>query len=163
MASWQYNLIILPRTKLEEADGQIPKRIDQNKINSSEGFPSFSSAVELLDNEMQRSLKEKGNVWGDKDSFCVSLYFNKNQDELESISLRFDLNKSLSQQIRIVLDLLRATDGVLVDEFSFQTILSSEDAVRWAIMRSDAAKFVTDPRQYFIDAKKRMQENPDEE
>jgi hypothetical protein len=175
MATWQFNLFLIPRISLLTRYKQIPIKlyidhgIEDNRlktnleayeiddaldiawwtdlnIHTSDLFPIIEEFAAIGNNWGTESLKN----FGDSDKDDIHVLFNKDTQQIEEVSCRFDLrelNKEfidksllLAQQFNC---LLMDNDGILI-----QPNLSN---LFQLIKSSNAFRFVSDPKKFFND------------
>jgi hypothetical protein len=175
MASWQFNLFLIPRVSLLNRYKHIPMKLyvdhrnEDNRLKTnleayeiddaldvdwwtdlniytSDLFPIIEEFAALGNNWSTESLKN----FGDSDKNDIHVHFNKDTQQIEEVSCRFDLrelNKEfidksllLAQQFNC---LLMDNDGILI-----QPNLSNLFEL---IKSSNAFRFVSDPEKYLDD------------
>lgn len=117
MAFWQYSFWVIPKKKVEEEYGNIPKTISESDFNSIEWFNSYSEKefLETID------YLSSGFHWckdvtffGDLESDCIEIYYENNKPC--EVFLRIDLTKNFSLMAKKMMGSIKAGKLIILDE-----------------------------------------------
>lgn len=145
MATWQFDLHLIPRAKLIELYGEVPADLDRDTLDRHEWWTgesvAYDEALNAFLNE-STSWSEHFRNWGDEDGNCVCVILEDN--EVAEIYARVDVRsldraflENLSEFSRKRVCLFLTEDGKLIEP--------NVDLLLSEIAQSNALAFVSDP------------------
>ena len=178
MAIWQFQIYFVPRQSLLDKHGHVPTQLQMNKegwADYIEKFnldeePDFEDALTVqwwlnsnLDiNELLPILQQFGELqewtatcnglrrFGDTETNDISVSFDHLTNKVQELSCRLDLRQIDKAFVNRLLSLAKRFDCLLMDRHGKLYEPTIENLVD-RIERSNANRFVEDPRQFLED------------
>ncbi len=156
MASWQFDIDLLPRSKVLELYSAMPESIELEVYENTEwcdGFRLPEDFKEVLDNCLPRNKAWLRDTleWGTAEGHRVSIGFSR--DEVEWITIRIDVGNLNMTLINCLVDFARHSDCLMLLTENLKIIEAIKSNLLKEIETSNAAKFVSNPKAYFDDLK----------
>jgi hypothetical protein len=150
MATWQYPIHLIPRSRLIQLFGSVPAKLDSQTFDSVEWWQNIKfpkEAESFLDSFLPRGThwSEKALLWGDNESDHIDLW--KPSNDVEEIFIRVHVGKLsrvfLEELIEFALmcDCVFYVDGEKLIEPDLDDLLAE-------IKESRAYHFVSDPHGF---------------
>lgn len=147
MATWQYDIHLLPSTYALEHRASIIASSESDLIDTSPAWVSYDRAKSLID-EISRVLPAASSwsssirVWGIEDSDRFEIVWSAGN--IDDVLARIDVRKLSKQFLQSIVDLAKRHDLVLLT--TNKSIIEPDLGVLLeAIKSSDAYRFVMDP------------------
>lgn len=156
MASWQFDIDLLPRPKVLELYSVLPKNIETKVYENTEwcdGFRLPDNFREILDNFLPRNKAWLSDTleWGTEEGHRVSI--GVGADEVRWVSIRIDVRDLNMSLINYLVDFARRSDCLMLLTGNMKIISPSQSHLLAEIEASRAAKFVSNPKEYFGELK----------
>lgn len=149
MATWQYDLQLIPRAKLVELFGEVSPRLDSETYEVTDWWSGQVCAG--YDEVLARFLKEGGSWseeirnWGDEQGDFISVVYEENQ--VTEIRVRIDVRELNHEYLRILCDFARRYESLFLTE-DLKLIEPDLNLLLRQIAESDAFAFVEDPATF---------------
>ena len=147
MAVWQYDLLVIPRTRIEQfACSMLDADVYQQREWWDDSITSQQVAARIdAILERGRSWLKDLMIWGPEDGNRVDLYVTGNV--VSELLVRIDLRIFDARFLSDVISLVRDLDGVFCTE-DWTLIDPNLKSLTDSMLRSDAARFVAGPEDF---------------
>lgn len=151
MATWQFDLHLIPRSKLVELFGTVPTHLDQKSFDELLWWENQGCSIDDMELSLGSFLRPRRSrtadikCWGDEDGDCVSVIVDDHR--IAEIAVRINVQTLDPEFIENVCTLSTLYKCVLRTERS-KLIEPDRDLLLQEIAHSAAAAFVLDPIQY---------------
>jgi hypothetical protein len=145
MAIWQYDLIAIPRSAIQEAFGAIPVQISQEVLDSRNWWGDVDiSRIEEFESLLPNapSWTSAIRIWGTNDGNSIELHYSEGR--LYEVKCRIDLRDVASAFIENTVRAASRTNCLLINDEGIVLVPHVEAVVK-DISRSNAFSFVADP------------------
>jgi len=160
MATWQFDLYLLPRSALQARFGAVPSTVDEETFGEGDWWLDQPSPIDLP-SEVARLLPEnqswvKGlRTWGTEDGDRVDIYYENGK--VVDVFLRLDLRQPSKQFIDGLIILAKRIDAMLMTDEG-QLLEPTREQLAGSLEGSDAARFVADPIEFLNELSSRRDE-----
>lgn len=151
MATWQFSVVLIPKSWAME------HQFDASPLYGSEGY---DTALAWKDNQPNPEYKNILSTilpvanswhkhllcWGNTEEHDIQVW--QENENIEGIHIRLDMNQSLNEIIRKVVDAAQNLHCVLFFPELKAIVDANEFELKNAALKSGAAKFVKDPKSY---------------
>ena len=150
MATWQYDLLLIPRLKLLKQYGSIPLQMRAEDYEQQEWWIDVSvpDDLEIRLSDICKPLSswsDSARSWGAEDGNRIDVCYS--DGHLREMSVRIDLRQRIAPFLQQILELASSLDCVFCSYGGEVFEPDREVAVR-NIARSPAFRFVVDPQQF---------------
>ena len=151
MATWQYDLHLIPRAKLIELFSTLPNRLDRDTFDQIEWWENEGRTIQDAELRLGTFLRprsswtERIKYWGKDDGDCVSVFVEGNR--IAEIGVRINIQKLDSDFVENVCKFSKLYQCLLLTE-QLRLIEPDRDSLLEEIANSDASAFVLDPTAY---------------
>src|SRR5262245_18011256 len=150
MATWQFDIHLIPRCKLIALYDLVPATLEEEiveTVNSWRGFlpQDYGESLARLISP-SRSWSNDIQMWGEQDGNRIEVLFEAGQPE--EVSIRIDARQSREQFLRELVEFACQIDALLLTE-NFELIEPTLEGLRTSLESSNARKFVADPHKFF--------------
>jgi hypothetical protein len=148
MATWQFDVYLVPRSKLETVLGEIPERISPAQFDSTTWWddaalpPGYTQLLSSFLSE-QRSWSTELRTWGAEDGNRIDVGYTGTA--LSDVRVRFDLRHVDIGFVEAVVRLAQKADCWLVTE-ELEAIPPLTEKLFTEVMNSSARRFTVDPK-----------------
>lgn len=155
MALWQFDVDLIPRTKVLELFAMVPQSIETEVFEETEwwkGYQLSSAHEQILDQCLARytpSWRSNSQEWGAEDGNRVSI--GVLDDSIDWIWIRIDVRDVSSTLLECLVKFAKEVDAVLLVIESMSIIEPDKQGLRREILGSNAFRFVADPEKYIKD------------
>lgn len=159
MAIWQFNLTAIPRKGILERYGLIPKTLDRKSVKHVDLWHSSDLDIAVIINRIDKIIKRAD--YGDENWVSwktgteepdndASLSLNEATKRIEDLNFRADLREKELAYLREVTSIARDYDWMLLD-LKGNLVNPSKDEIIESIEKSNAYKFLSNPREFLAD------------
>ena len=145
MATWQFDLHLIPRAKLIELYGEVPVDLNRATLDRHEWWSGeaydYDEALNVFLNE-STSWSEQIRNWGDEQGNCVCVILEDN--EVAEIYARVDVRSIDRAFLENLSEFSRERDCLFLTE-NGKLIEPEVDLLLREIVKSNAFAFVSDP------------------
>lgn len=146
MATWQYDLQLIPRSVLVGVFGSVPNQLDSDTFNDTDWWsehacPDYEAALGSLLKESESWSAGMRN-WGDDDGNFISVFLEDSQ--IAEIGVRFDVRALDPDFVEGVCNFSKQCDCLFFTE-DLKLIEPDPSLLLDEIGHSDAFAFVSDP------------------
>lgn len=158
MATWQFDLYLLPRAALHARCGAVPSTVDEETFGEGDWWLDQSLPIDLP-SEVTRLLPESQpwmqdmRTWGTEDGDRVDIYY-KDGKIVEAL-VRLDLRQPSRQFIDGLIALAKRLDAILMT-YEGRVLEPTTEQLIESLKSSSAARFVADPIEFLakLDSKR---------
>jgi hypothetical protein len=151
MAIWQFTIVLIPTAWVEK------EKFDLSHLQTEDGFTTGCTWIErqpecklgdVFDTILPpiKSWDDEVLIWGNTKTHDIQVIYENGL--LEDIVVRLDLNLELSKIIVQIVNAARTLNCVFFIPESDSVVLANEIGLVDAVHKSNAAKYVTNPREY---------------
>lgn len=150
MATWQFTVHLIPRTKLVQLFSEIPDFLDREIFDSINWWDEkdisqhYDSEIGSFLNESQ-SWSESIKIWGQEDSDHLSVLFDNGR--VVEVEVRIDVRALNLVFVENVCSFARLCDCLLLTE-GMALVEPEVDLLLHQIGKSNAFSFVSDPVEF---------------
>jgi hypothetical protein len=153
MATWQFDVHLIPRAELLNIFGFLPAKIDKESFNARNWWHNTklpNGYREILSSfvPVGSSWCEDIELWGDEEGDRIDV--SHDEGRIDAVYVRISaisLNKSF---VSCVAQFAQTCDCLILTEDD-QLIEPSPDLLGKAVLQSNAARFVANPRKFLDD------------
>jgi hypothetical protein len=150
MATWQFDLHLIPRSELQKVFGYVPTKLDRETFNAVNWWQTFhlpSQYREMLSGFAQAGTSwcEEIELWGDMEGDRVEVC--RDEGEIDTVYIRINAANLNSDFINGVSDFAQACDCLIFTEDK-ELIEPVPKLLGKAVLQSNAARFVADPHEF---------------
>jgi hypothetical protein len=150
MATWQFDLYLIPRQKLLSLFGEVPSTLDDEAFESvrwCKDAPLPANYEEVLSSFLPEGVSwcDEARMWGEEDGNRIELFDVSGDTE---ISVRVDARTRNEQVLNGIIKFARFIDAVLLTEED-KVIEPDVNVVIRELEESNASRFVRDPYGFF--------------
>lgn len=151
MAAWQFDFHLIPRDSAVHAGSEVPAQFQESQSRDVNWWAGSSALVPEMRKRFSSLLPQAASwsdrieKWGDDDGDRIDLV--RDEAGIVDVFVRIDVRQLSKPFIGGLITVCRSLDCVLFTEQ--QEVIASEEAVLLrAISKSEAARFVDDPRDF---------------
>ena len=158
MATWQFSVVLIPASWAEENSFNASALYDEEGDNTElawkdrqpeSGFEVVLSGILPASKSWHKDLL----TWGNEKEHDIQVWYE--DGTIDGITIRLDLNKNLNEMITRVVKAAMILDCALFFPEFKRVAEANELALKYAIKKSDAAKFVRHPQAFLHELSKR--------
>ncbi|EPR5147930.1 hypothetical protein ACU6FY_004579 [Vibrio alginolyticus] len=158
MAIWQFSVVLIPASWAEENSYSSSSLYDDEGYDTAYLWKDRQPVSDLtvVFDEIpppSKSWDRELLVWGNEKEHDIQVWYDG--EAVESIHIRLDLNHELCEIINKVIKAAIALDCVLFFPEFKSVVMASESELKHAIKKSNAAKFMSDPKGFFNNVKEK--------
>jgi hypothetical protein len=159
MATWQFDLHLLPRSKIIERYSKIPAQLSDEEFTTMDWWSGVALPADyesILGSFLPKyiSWNKNASTWGSEDSDLIEIFFENNA--LVEIWVRIDARKLNISILERVSHFAKLCDCILFLGESRKLIEPDPLSLNYDIKRSDAYKFVMNPRGFLDELSKKL-------
>jgi hypothetical protein len=152
MATWQFDMDLLPRKQLLALFGEVPSILKEDMLDAATTWgdqllpPDCANRISKLLPEGQ-SWSPAIRMWGEEDGNRISL-FHDEAGHPNAISVRIDVRDPNKQFFEGIVEFANSLDAVFLVMEDFQIFEPGVEALVRLINQSSAGRFVKDPHEF---------------
>ncbi len=151
MALWQFELNLIPKKVFVKDDGSFPLQLSEDELDSISGWNDAELSLEastLIERFLPKNPSRSQNhvLWGKEDLSCIHIFYDNGLQT--SVWIRLDLRDFNKNLIDLVVDLSKLMDAIGIND-NGELFPVSKNSLKEQVLKSNAFKFVSDPRGFF--------------
>lgn len=151
MAIWQFDLHLVPRSRVIGVYSSLPKEIERDVFDSTEWWENYkppSNFEELITSFLPANTSWiiDTKTWGEEDSHRVDVMYQ--DEEVSEIYVRIDVRKLHQSFVGNIVNLARDCDCLVLTQDK-RLLEPHIDKLTFEIERSSAFQFVENPEVFF--------------
>ncbi len=160
MATWQFNLYLLPRLKIIERYSSVPVQVSAEEYAAAmdwwNGVTLPLNYDSMLGSILPKytSWNKDAFTWGDEKSDSIAIIFENNAPV--EIFVRLDVSKLEISLLEKIAHFAQQCDCLLLLDESRKLIEPDPLSLNYEIKRSNAYKFVLNPRGFLDELSKKL-------
>jgi hypothetical protein len=152
MATWQFDIDLLPRKQLVTMFGAVPTVLSEDLLDAAASWKEqllpadWGSRISKFLPEAQ-SWSPQIRMWGEEDGDRLSVVYD-DLGHAEGISVRIDARNPSQQFFEDLVEFANSIDAVFLVMEDFQLVEPGVDALVTRMNKSNACRFVEDPHEF---------------
>src|SRR5262249_24262508 len=151
MATWQYDIYLLPRSKVLDLYPDIPAKIDREEFDSVLWWDTAQLSQDyqhILDSFLPRFLSwnKEAKSWGSDEGNLVDI--SQDQEKVEEIFVRLDAREDLTKITANIIRFAKSINCLLLLMESMEIIEPDGEGLLQKVDASRAMQFVRDPKGF---------------
>ena len=151
MATWQFDMYLLPRAKLMERFGGMPEYLGPDLFNSigwGEGHQTRSNLAQFINPFVSPcpSWSVDIQMWGDEDGNRIDVVYEG--EALKEIFIRVDAREQSNTFLKGIVELAHFCDALFWIMEKDKIIEPNVDTLTFELKRSDAYRYVQNPVEF---------------
>ena len=153
MATWQFDIDLVPRKQLLDMFGEMPSILNEGMLDAAtiwreQQLPTDceSRISKLLPQDQSWSPQIR--MWGEEDGNRISLVYG-DAGNREAISVRIDVRNPNDQFFEDIVEFANSINAVFLVMEDWQIVEPGVDSLVIRMNQSNARRFVEDPYEYF--------------
>jgi hypothetical protein len=152
MATWQFDIDLLPRKQLLTLFGDVPSILNEGLLDTAakwreQRLPTDceSRISKILPED--RSWSPQIRMWGEENGNRISLVYD-DAGNRDAISVRIDVRNPNTQFFEDIVEFANSIDAVFLVIEDFQILDPGVDSLVMRMNQSNAYRFVEDPNEF---------------
>lgn len=162
MATWQFDLHLLPRSKIIERYSKAPAQLGDEEFTAMDWWSGVALPVgydSVLESFLPKytSWSKDASTWGDENSDLIEIFFENNAPV--EIFVRIDARKLDISFLKKVSHFAKVCDCLLLLGESRKLIEPDPLSLNYEIKKSNAYKFAMNSRGFLDELSKKLKEH----
>jgi hypothetical protein len=159
MATWQFDFYLLPRSKIIERYSSVPPHVSAEEFAAMDwwsGVTLLADYDSMLGSFLPKytSWNKDASTWGDEKSDSIAIIFENNAPI--EILVRIDASKLDISLLEKISHFAKLCDCLLLLDENRKLIEPDPLSLNYEIKRSNAYKFVMNPRGFLDELSKKL-------